>query len=66
MTKRIVLYVGTIVVMVALFVVLSDRMVTDRVPALENGFVRFFALLVLMLLLGRLARPLFRGRPRAG
>jgi hypothetical protein len=62
MAKRIVLYVGTIVVALALWVLLSDRLLTDPVPPLENRFLRFAVLLVVMFALGRAARPLFRPR----
>jgi hypothetical protein len=65
MTKRVVLYLGAIALTVALFVVVSDRHVTDRVPLFEHVFVRFVVVLFAMYALGRLLRPLFRARTDA-
>ena len=66
MRKRIFLYGGTVLSMLALFLVLSDRHVTDRVPPLESVLVRALVILALAYGVGSLIRVV-RGRSaRAG
>ncbi|HUS65175.1 MAG TPA: hypothetical protein VMZ28_11560 [Kofleriaceae bacterium] len=62
MTKRIVVYVSAILVALTVWILLSDRMVTDRVPALEHGVVRFVVAFAVLILLGRALRPLVNPR----
>ena len=63
MRKRIFLYGGVILWTLSLFIILSDRHVTDVVPALENRIVRFLVILALSIAFGRLVRVMLLRKP---
>ncbi|HEY8144506.1 MAG TPA: hypothetical protein VIG06_17610, partial [Kofleriaceae bacterium] len=56
MTKRIFLYGGVILLELVLFIVLSDRHVTEHIPVLESLLVRVIVIFVLSSLIGSLIR----------
>jgi hypothetical protein len=67
MTRRIFLYGGVVLFVLGLFVVLSDRHVTERVPLFATWWIRVIVILVLCAGLGRLLRGwLRRGSGRVG
>ena len=67
MTKRIFLYVGVPLFVLGLFLVLSDRHVTERVPLFATWWIRLVVIFVLCAGLGRLLRGwLRRGTGRVG
>ena len=68
MSKRIFLYGGAILWTIALFIVLSDRHVTDQVPLFESVAVRFLVILAVNVALGALVRAILQRRrsPRPG
>ena len=68
MTKRIFLYGGIILFELVLFIVLSDRHVTEHIPVLESLLVRVIVIFALTSLLGTLirVRMLRRGSGRVG
>jgi uncharacterized integral membrane protein len=67
MTKRIFLYGGSIIFVLGLFLIFSDRYVTERVPLFATWWIRLIVIFALSMLVGRLLRPLFRrGSGRVG
>ena len=67
MTKRIFLYGGVLLVTLGLFLVLSDRHVTERVPLFATWWIRLVVIFALCAGLGRLLRGrLRRGSGRVG
>lgn len=68
MTKRIFLYGGIVLFELVLFIVLSDRHVTEHIPVLRSLLVRVIVIFALTSLLGSLirVRMLRRGSGRVG
>ena len=67
MTKRIFLYGVVVLFTLGLFVVLSDRHVTERVPLFATWWIRLIVIFALCVGLGRLLRGrLRRGTGRVG
>ena len=65
MSKRVFLYGGAVLWTIALFIVLSDRNVTEQLPMLENHVIRFVVILALNICLGTLIRLGLERRRRA-
>lgn len=68
MTKRIFLYGGVILLELVLFIVLSDRHVTEHIPVLRSLLIRVIVIFALTSLFGTLvrARMLRRKGARVG
>jgi hypothetical protein len=56
MRKRLYLYGGTILLMLTLLVVLSDRHVVERAPFLGNVFIRLVVIVVATSAIGSTVR----------
>ena len=65
MTKRILLYGGTILFSLSLLLVLSDRHVTDRVRFLDDLLVRVIVVFAVTSAVGWLVRALLVRRKTA-